>query len=222
VHKSIYGANFSVGVIWMTTDAENVIGYCARVSNPMNQDKPADKLIAYLIKHKHWSPFEMANLCVEIVTSRAISAQILRHRSFSFQEFSQRYIEVPDFMRYPARRQDESNRQNSTDDMDEHEQKWVGNVQQLVENTSANLYREALRRGIAKEQARFLLPMSSYTRIYMNGTIRSWIHYLNLRTGDDVQFEHREIARAIQQIFIREFPVISNALMWGEGWSDDG
>ena len=155
--------------------------YCARVSNPKNQDSDNPKLLSYCITHGHWSLFEMSNMIVEIETSRAISAQILRHRSFSFQEFSQRYAKAQGFKTYEARSQDLKNRQNSVDDMSDADKQWFRESQEKMHQVSANLYQEALDRGVAKEQARFLLPMSTTSKLYMNGTIRSWINYLNLR-----------------------------------------
>lgn len=199
-----------------TPKAEKLIGYMARVSSP-NQDNPSiEKLIKYLIEHNHWSPLEMANMCVEITTSRAISAQIIRHRSFSFQEFSQRYSKVDSNENefYGARRQDEKNRQNSIDDLSDETQDWFLNAQMQVNDLSRNLYVEALDKGIAKESARFLLPISTTTKLYMNGSLRSWIHYINIRTEISVQLEHREIADEIKKIFMMEFPIISKALNW--------
>lgn len=202
-----------VKLVWVTPDAEKQIMFCARVSSS-NQDSTNTRLLNYCIKHGHWSIFEMANMCLEIETSRAISAQILRHRSFSFQEFSQRYAKVQGFQEYQARRQDETNRQNSIDDMDNEDLTWFKVAQQRVNQEAANLYQEALDRGIAKEQARFLLPMSSTSKLYMNGTIRSWMHYLQLRTGNGTQLEHIEIADKAKQIFKEQLPIISEALEW--------
>jgi thymidylate synthase (FAD) len=203
-----------VDLVVITPNAEALVGYCARVSNPANQDKPAGKLLKYMIDHKHWSPFEMANMVVEITTSRAISAQILRHRSFSFQEFSQRYASVQEFVEYPARRQDEKNRQNSLDDLNDGDRQWFFNAQAEVNALAMKRYADALKLGVAKECARFLLPMSSKTTLYMNGNLRSWIHYIQLRTDESVQLEHREIAKAIKRIFMQECPIISEALEW--------
>lgn len=202
-------------LVWITPEAEKVIGYCARVSNPQNQDNPnVSKLLRYCIQNQHWSVFEMANMCVEIETSRAISAQILRHRSFSFQEFSQRYAQVADFLTYVGRRQDNKNRQNSIDDMDNDVKMWFVEKQLEIQEISKKAYDEAISLGIAKEQARFLLPMSSKTRLYMQGTLRSWITYLQLRTGNGTQLEHKLIADEIKQIFVKELPIISEALEW--------
>tara|TARA_Y100001970_G_scaffold247168_1_gene315706 strand:- start:251 stop:868 length:618 start_codon:yes stop_codon:yes gene_type:complete len=203
-----------VKLISITPDAENLVAYCARVSSK-NQDNPnIQKLLEYCIKHEHWSVFETAYITVEIETSRAISAQILRHRSFTFQEFSQRYAEVPDFITYKARRQDKKNRQASIDDMKFEDRHWFDIAQDRVQSLTAALYLDALDRGIAKEQARFLLPMSSKTKIYMTGNIRSWIHYLNLRSKWDTQKEHRDIAIEIIEILKKELPTISKAVKW--------
>lgn len=200
----------------ISKSAEDVIVYCARVSSPQNQEnmETAPRLLRYLIEHKHWSPFEMASMCVEIETSRAIAAQILRHRSFSFQEFSQRYSEATEFETYEARRQDNKNRQNSIADLPADVCDWFEAAQQDVRVASRRLYSEALARGIAKEQARFLLPLSTRTKLYMNGSVRSWIHYLETRTTQSTQKEHREIAEAIKVIFTKEFPHTAEALQW--------
>lgn len=196
--------------------AEQLIAYTARVSNPSNQmnDETAPKLLAYLIKHKHWSPFEMASMTLEITTSRGIAAQILRHRSFSFQEFSQRYATATEFITYEARRQDNKNRQNSIADMTEEDQKWFEGAQQHIMAESNDLYKQALEKGIAKEQARFLLPLSTKTVLYMTGTIRSWIHYLEIRSDKATQKEHRDIAVAAKNVFIEQLPDVANALGW--------
>lgn len=205
----------SVRLISITPKAEEIVAYCARVSNPINQDNPEiAKLIAYCIKHGHWSIFEQANMVLEISTSRAISPQILRHRSFSFQEFSQRYAEVDGYIAYPARRQDQKNRQNSVDDLDDETQKWFLDSQQAVWDLAHAKYQEALQKGIAKECARTLLPLGTSTRLYMNGTIRSWIHYIQLRTEIGTQLEHREIAEACKKVFSLELPIIAKALGW--------
>lgn len=197
-------------------NAQELIAYAARVSNPLNQlnFETAPRLIAYCIKNKHWSPFEMSHMTVEIITSRAIAQQILRHRSFSFQEFSQRYAAATDFIRYEARRQDVKNRQNSINDMSEKDKEWFQSAQGEVEFTSGRLYQEALDKGIAKEQARFLLPLSTQTKIYMCGSIRSWIHYLELRCGNGTQKEHKDIADAVKEIFVANFDDIAVALGW--------
>jgi thymidylate synthase (FAD) len=203
-----------VKLISITPDSENLIAYCARVSSNQQDNPSISKLLRYCIKHKHWSIFETAYLTVEINTSRAISAQILRHRSFTFQEFSQRYAEVPDFVTYKARRQDKKNRQASIDDMSIEDRHWFSVAQDKVQTLTASLYLDALDKGIAKEQARFLLPMSSKTKIYMTGNIRSWIHYLELRTAIETQKEHRDIAKQVKEIFKEELPIISGALEW--------
>jgi len=202
-------------LIWVTPDSEKLIAYCARVSNPKNQDNEDYKnLLQYCIKNKHWSIFEMANMCVEIETSRAISAQILRHKSFNFQEFSQRYAKVQDFELYNARRQDEKNRQNSIDNLSKKTKEWFELTQKDVQCISMTAYHDSLKKGIAKEQARFLLPMSISTKLYMSGSIRSWIHYLDLRCGNGTQKEHKEIAESIKKIFIKEFPILSESLQY--------
>jgi len=205
----------SCKLVSVTPDAEKTIVYCARVSNPAGQsNENYVKLIRYLIKHKHWSPFEMANMVVEINTTRAISAQVLRHRSFAFQEFSQRYSDVgslgspsiPDL-----RRQDLKNRQNSIDDVPQAQvAAYRRRISELFED-SEHLYKEMVSSGIAKECARGILPMNSRTRLYMNGTIRSWIHYLQIRASVETQLEHREIALQVMDIFEEQLPTIYEA-----------
>lgn len=196
--------------------AEGLIAYTARVSNPAGQmnDETAPKLLAYLIKNKHWSPFEMVSMTVEINTSRGIAQQILRHRSFSFQEFSQRYAQATEIVEYPARRQDVKNRQNSIDDLMQADKDWFLAAQKEIATASLTKYDEALARGIAKEQARFLLPIGTATRLYMSGTARSWIHYIQLRADSATQLEHREIAEGCKAIFVQQFPCTSEALEW--------
>lgn len=199
----------------MAMNPEDMIVYCARVSSPENQLNfgTSSRLLQYLMQHKHWSPFEMVDMTVEIETSRAISAQILRHRSFSFQEFSQRYAKVPDIRLYKARRQDEKNRQASHDDLSDSVKHWWGEAQMKHAEHSLVLYNEALERGIAKECARMLLPMSSSTKLYMKGSIRSWIHYLQVRCGPETQLEHRDIALEIRdEVFKPMFPIIHTLL----------
>ena len=193
--------------------AEDIITYCARVSNPKNQAnmKTAPKLIKFLIKHKHWSPFELANMCVEIKTSRAIAAQILRHRSFSFQEFSQRYSEVTDMEPLELRSPAEKNRQSSSDNIDDVE---INNVAKYSMEQSLNCYNKLIAQGVAKECARAVLPLGTQTTMYMNGTVRSWVHYINLRTEENTQKEHRDVANSIKNIFIEQFPNVSKALDW--------
>ena len=203
-----------VKMISVTENAEKIIAHCARVSSKNQENEKIAGLIKYCIKHKHWSIFEQGTMTVEIETSRAISAQILRHRSFTFQEFSQRYAEATEFENYKARRQDVKNRQNSIDDLTEFELQWFNIAQSKIQQQSLELYNMALTKGIAKEQARFLLPMSTKTKLYMTGNIRSWIHYLELRTEEGTQKEHRDIAEKIKRIFINEFPIISESLSW--------
>lgn len=203
-----------IALISRTPDAENTIMYCARVSNPKNQDSKKSGLLRYCLQHGHYSIFEMANMVIEINTSRAISSQIIRHISFSFQEFSQRYSEVQGFEIYEARRQDEKNRQNSIDDMNQEVRDWFLLAQEKNEEQATKMYNQALEYGIAKEQARFLLPLSAKTKLYMNGTVRSWIHYIDTRTEEGTQKEHRDIAKAIKQIFCKEFPIIAEAKGW--------
>lgn len=206
----------NVKLISLTPSAEATIAYCARVSSPNQENPEYAKLLAYCIQHKHYSIFEQAFMTVEIETSRMISAQILRHRSFTFQEFSQRYAEVQDFKSYEARRQDKKNRQNSIDDLaPEVKAEWLRRQEENFERSMQH-YTWALSQGIAKECARAVLPMQTSTKLYMTGSIRSWIHYLELRTDVDTQLEHREIALAIRQIFINELPIVSEALGWTE------
>ena len=203
-------------LVWITEDAEQLIAQIARVSNPGNQNnrETAPRLLRYLIKHKHWSPFEMCNMCIEINTTRAISAQIIRHRSFSYQEFSQRYMDVGALgsaVIPQLRRQDRKNRQNSFNDFDHQD---VGHfyrrISELFEDTE-HLYQEMVSSGVAKETARAILPMNTRTRIYMNGTIRSWIHYLQIRASKETQVEHRQIAESILGIFAYEMPDVYEA-----------
>lgn len=209
-----------VKLVSVTPDAEQTIAYCARVSNPNNQEnhETMDKLLGYCIRHGHWSVFEMANLVLEINTTRAISPQILRHRSFTFQEFSQRYASTLEGLGglYPPhlRRQDQKNRQNSTDDLDKEDTKifYRRIAQHFAE--AEDLYSEMVSRGVAKECAREVLPLAAPTRLYMNGTIRSWIHYIELRSTQGTQLEHRQIAEAARSIFSQELPIISRALLW--------
>jgi thymidylate synthase (FAD) len=202
-------------LVWITPNAEQIITYCARVSNPKSQEenKSPERLLKYLIKHKHWSPFEMASACVEINTTRDISAQILRHRSFSFQEFSQRYAEVTLRPEIPCfRRQDLTNRQNSIDDLD---LEAIAEADQLCANVikqSTLAYQRLLELGVAKECARKILPINSPTRLYMSGTLRSWLHYLQVRRGPETQLEHRQIAMEVASILCKEIPSIFNVI----------
>lgn len=205
----------SVKLISLSPAAEETMAYCARVSNPANQDNPEiGKLLAYCANHGHWSVFEQANMILEVNTSRAVAPQILRHRSFSFQEFSQRYAAVDAYVPHEARRQDKKNRQNSFDDFDQSTKDWFLRSQAEVWELGYARYQEALERGIAKECARALLPLNTATRLYMNGTIRSWIHYIQLRAKVDTQKEHREIAEMAREIFVKELPVVAKALGW--------
>ena len=194
------------------TTPEELIVYCARVSNPTNQlnKETSPGLVRYLIKHAHWSPFEMCSMCVEIKTSRAIAAQLLRHRSFNFQEFSQRYSQVHEFEPVEWRMQGKTNRQvgEQATEIPQHLKDDFNKLQ----FESKRLYRMLIDEGVARECARMILPLNTQTTIYMSGTIRSWVHYLNLRTSIETQKEHREIAEKIKQLFILEFPVISEAL----------
>ena len=205
----------STKLIWITPEAENVISYCARVSNPANQDNydTAPKLLQYCIKHGHWSVFEMASMCVEINTTRSIAAQILRHRSFSFQEFSQRYALISAEPQVPAlRRQDTKNRQNSIDDLDkEVELDYRVTINDHFQKSVA-LYLDLVEAGVAKECAREVLPLATPTRLYMSGTIRSWLHYCKLRTGNGTQLEHRLIAEQVLGILDKEVPNVSTAM----------
>lgn len=201
-------------LVWVTPKAEELIARLARVSNPKNENNPDyEKLIRYLIKHKHWSPFEMASMCVEINTTRAIAPQILRHRSFSFQEFSQRYAEAIDADVPQLRRQDKKNRQNSIDDLPfELKITYQDRMNNLFDD-AFDLYQDMLADGVAKECARSVLPLSTETRMYMSGTIRSWLHYIDLRGDDSTQLEHRQIARQIGQILAHNLPSVARA-MW--------
>ena len=201
-------------LVWVTPDAERLIGKLARVSNSANEDNPnVERLIKYLIKHKHWSPFEMASMCVEIQTTRAIGAQILRHRSFSFQEFSQRYAEVTEIEVPQLRRQGLNNRQNSIDDFPEELSEELQDMITLHNDKSNSLYKKLLAYGVAKECARNVLPLSTKTRMYMSGTIRSWLHYIDLRVSHGTQVEHSQIAKQIGEILDTELPTVSRA-MW--------
>ena len=204
-------------LVWVTPDAEQLIAKIARVSNPKNEDNPSfEKLLKYLIKHKHWSPFEMASMCVEIHTTRAISPQILRHRSFSFQEFSQRYAIPTDTFATVLpnlRRQDTDNRQNSIDDMPEQTLEYYKQKIDDHFREGVTLYESLLHSGVAKECARSVLPINTVTRLYMSGTIRSWLHYVDLRGDNGTQREHMSIARSVGNILADELPTITRA-MW--------
>ena len=210
----------TVKLISITPDAEQTMAYIARVSNPANQENDNySGLLKYCIKHNHWSVFEQSTMTLEIETTRAIAAQILRHRSFTYQEFSQRYaksnelgkIELPEL-----RRQDTKNRQNSTDDLDPFiKQKLELQMKTLFESAQS-LYNQMIDDGVAKECARMVLPLCTPTRIYMTGSCRSWIHYINLRSANGTQKEHMLIAQAVKDIFIEQFPAVSEALEWNE------
>lgn len=193
---------------------EALIAYTARVSSPHQDNPDYEKLIAYCLANGHWSVFEMVDATIEIETSRAIAQQILRHRSFSFQEFSQRYAKVQAFEHYEARRQDDKNRQNSIDDLPEKTKEWFRQVQVSQQENAMTFYKIAIQNGIAKEQARFLLPIGVQTKLYMKGSLRSWIHYLQVRTDASTQKEHRDIANACKSILANEFPVIAKVLGW--------
>ena len=198
-----------VNYIHSTNDGDNLVAYMARVSNPSNQSNTATspKLISYLIKHKHWSPFEMVSMCVEITTTRSIAAQILRHRSFSFQEFSQRYAAVTSNPFIPdLRRQDDKNRQNSIDDMSP----WISQVlqhkAQFVMDQAMSLYDDMIGEGVAKECARDILPLATPTKLYMHGNLRSWLTYVDLRTANGTQKEHMVIAEQCKELIAQYFP----------------
>ena len=197
-------------------NAEELISYCARVSNPSNQlnTETAPKLLNYLIKHKHWSPFEMVSATFEIKTCRAIAAQILRHRSFSFQEFSQRYSTATQLERIELRKQGKTNRQVGDEPLNISEYIEVFDKIEKLQQDSINLYNEMVSQGIAKECARMVLPLNTQTTLYMSGTIRSWIHYIDLRGSQDTQKEHREIVLEIKDTFKKYFPNVSEALGW--------
>jgi thymidylate synthase (FAD) len=201
-------------ILLSVQEAEGLMAYVARVSSPNQTNPTYEKLLKYCIEHKHWSVFEMIDVTIEIETSRAIAQQILRHRSFSFQEFSQRYAKASARESYRARRQDLKNRQNSVDDLSQDVKEWFSKAQTTVWENSKSLYEEALDLGIAKECARFLLPLSTQTRLYMKGSLRSWMHYLDLRSSNGTQEEHAEIARAIREIMKKKFPVVSSAMGW--------
>jgi thymidylate synthase (FAD) len=197
-------------------DAQELIAFCARVSNPANQfnTETSEKLINYLIKHQHWSPLEMVSACLEIETTRDIARQILRHRSFSFQEFSQRYADPTkdlDFVIREARLQDTTNRQNSVVTDDVELQAWWDAKQKFIIETVKSTYAEAIEKGIAKEQARAILPEgNTVSRLYMNGTLRSWIHFIELRSANGTQLEHQLVARECGRVIAEVFPMASN------------
>ena len=197
--------------VWSTPDGERLIAYMARVSNPANQaiDAPHEKLIGYLMRNKHWSPFEMVHACLEIETTRDIARQMLRHRSFSFQEFSQRYAVADGYEFSEARAQDDKNRQNSLPIEDTNQQEWWRQMQDRVLKECRFVYERALEHGIAKEVARKLLPEGLTTsRMYMAGSIRSWLHYIDVRTDPSTQKEHREVAEQCRSVLQSEFPLL--------------
>jgi|TARA_B100001250_G_scaffold332354_1_gene297756 thymidylate synthase (FAD) len=209
----------TVNLITCTPDAEKTMGYIARVSNPNNQDNPeVAGLLKYCVKHHHWSVFEQAHMTLEIETTRGLAAQILRHRSFTFQEFSQRYantnylatnIPLPEL-----RRQDDKNRQNSIDDLP---QKQIKDLHKIIDKYFAeglDIYNELIREGIAKECARFVLPLATPTKLYMTGSCRSWIHYIDLRSAHGTQKEHMIIAEECRSVFVQQFPIVAQALDW--------
>jgi thymidylate synthase (FAD) len=209
----------NVKLISVTPDAEKTMGYVARVSNPNNQENPkVSGLLGYCIKHEHWSVFEQSFMTLEIETTRAIAAQILRHRSFTFQEFSQRYADssmlADQIPMFDLRRQDTKNRQNSIDDIDPYvRQEFEIKIRRHFDHAMV-LYQSMLDAGIAKECARFALPLATPTRIYMTGSCRSWIHYINLRSAHGTQKEHMDIANACKEVFVENFPIVSEALEW--------
>ena len=210
--------NKRVKLISVTPDAEKHIAYVARVSNPKNQENEKfSGLLKYCIKHGHWSIFEQSFMTLEIETTRGIAAQILRHRSFTYQEFSQRYadsnllgeVELPEL-----RRQDTKNRQNSIDDLDPEVIDKLNKQMNTLFSSAFSLYNQMLEKGVAKECARFVLPLATPTRIYMTGSARSWIHYINLRSGHGTQKEHMDIANECKSIFVEQFPSVAEAMEW--------
>ncbi len=208
-----------IKLVSVTPDAEKTIAYVARVSNPKNQDNENfSGLLKYCIKHGHWSVFEQAFMTVEINTTRGLAAQILRHRSFTYQEFSQRYADVSyireDIPLPELRSQDEKNRQNSIDDVDPAIVEKYNKKMRAQFDASIDLYKEMLHDGIAKECARFVLPLATPTRLYMTGSVRSWIHYIDLRSAHGTQKEHSELVESVRSIFKKQFPIVSQALDW--------
>ena len=208
----------TINLVSVTPDAEKTMAYIARVSNPSNQDNEKySGLLKYCIKHNHWSVFEQSTMTLEIETTRAIAAQILRHRSFTFQEFSQRYaqtnslgdIELPEL-----RRQDKKNRQNSIDDLEPEVVEKLNKQMITLFSSSQSLYNQMIEHGVAKECARMVLPLCTPTKIYMTGSCRSWIHYINLRSAHGTQKEHMDIAEACREVFTEQFPAVSEALEW--------
>jgi thymidylate synthase (FAD) len=209
----------TIKLISVTPDAEKTMAFIARVSNPANQDNENySKLLAYCIKHNHWSVFEQSSMTLEIETNRGIAAQILRHRSFTFQEFSQRYADTnllsTDIPVPELRRQDTKNRQNSIDDLKEENVFVMNKMIQDLFRDAQDVYNYLLSQGVAKECARFVLPLATPTRIYMTGSCRSWIHYINLRSAHGTQKEHMDIALACREVFKQQFPSVAEALEW--------
>ena len=209
----------TVKLVSITPDAEKTMAYIARVSNPSNQNnEDFAGLLKYCIKHQHWSVFEQSSMTLEIETTRAIAAQILRHRSFTFQEFSQRYADtnlIAEKIPLPAlRKQDLKNRQNSTDDLDEFVKQDIEMTITAHFNHAEKLYKRMLEAGVAKECARMVLPLATPTRLYMTGSCRSWVHYINLRSAHGTQKEHMDIAEACRKVFTEQFPIVSKALDW--------
>ena len=208
----------TVELVSITPDAEKTMAYIARVSNPSNQDNEKYAgLLKYCIKHNQWSVFEQSSMTLEIETTRAIAAQILRHRSFTFQEFSQRYADSTKLGKIPIpeyRKQDLKNRQNSTNDLDEFIQQNLELQTKTLFDSCVALYEQMLEVGVAKECTRMVLPLATPTRIYMTGSCRSWVHYINLRSAHGTQKEHMEIANACREVFIKQFPAVSEALEW--------
>ncbi len=209
----------NVKLISVTPDAEKMMGYVARVSNPSNQENPkVAGLLKYCVKHQHWSVFEQSFMTLEIETTRGLAAQILRHRSFTFQEFSQRYADssmlADTIPLFDLRRQDTKNRQNSIDDINPHiRQNFEIKIQKHFDD-AMQLYQEMLAAGIAKECSRFVLPLAVPTRIYMSGSVRSWVHYITLRSANGTQKEHMDIAEACKKVFVEQFPTVAEALEW--------
>ena len=211
----------TVKLIWATPNGEELIAYMARVSNPNNQNNPetAPKLLRYLMRNKHWSPFEMVNVCMEIKCTRDIARQILRHRSFSFQEFSQRYAEALDWEYGEVRLQDEKNRQNSLPTQDRELERWWHDQQASLSAQARGVYGAALNQGIAKEVARKVLPEGlTMSTMYMNGTLRSWMHYVDIRCDEATQKEHRVVAEQCLGVLVKEFPSLFNPA--SDAWSE--
>ena len=209
----------SVKLVTVTPEAEKTMGYVARVSNPNNQENPkVAGLLKYCIKHQHWSVFEQAHMTLEIETTRGIAAQVLRHRSFTFQEFSQRYADssmlATTIPMFDLRRQDDKNRQNSIDDVDDFTKQELEIAVKRYFTEGMDMYKQMLRVGIAKECARFVLPLATPTKIYMTGSVRSWIHYIDLRSAHGTQKEHMDIANDAKRVFCEQFPICAEALEW--------